>query len=65
MTKKRAKLATDDKNKTSLIGDHVRYLGLGGKYYCCPTCNRTFSRGFFFEHNKKTGCTRRCLQAQV
>jgi hypothetical protein len=64
MTKARAKMAIDEKNKSTLIGNHVRYVGLGGKFYCCPTCNRTFSRGFYYENNGKTGCTRNCLQNQ-
>jgi transposase-like protein len=62
---KRAKLASDGKAKKNLIGDHVRYLGLGGKRYECPVCNRTFSRGFYYQQNSQNGCTRVCLESQI
>lgn len=65
MNTKRAKLASDGKTKKDLIGNHVRYVGLGGKCYSCPTCDRTFSRGFYYQEGQQTGCTRVCLEKQV
>jgi len=62
---KKAKLASDGKERESAVGNHVRYLGLGGKRYCCVSCNRSFSRGFYYENNGKSGCTRRCLKIQL
>lgn len=64
MKAKRAKLASDGKVEKNLMGNHVRYVGLGGKRYVCPSCNRAFSRGFYYENNGKTGCKRFCLQSQ-
>lgn len=65
MKGKRAKLSSDSKNKKDLVGTHVRYMGLGGVSYICPSCRRSFIRGFYYEADGKTGCTRGCLIAQT
>lgn len=65
MSKKAAKIASDAKIKENLPGTHVLYMGLGGKRYCCPTCNRAFSRGFYYRENNETGCSRKCLKKQI
>lgn len=65
MRAKRAKLASDGKNIKDLVGHPVRYLGLGDKRYCCPSCCRTFSRGFYYEEGTKNGCSRQCLEKQI
>ena len=62
---KRAKLASDSKSKKDLIGSHVLFMGLGGQRYVCPNCNRSFIRGFYYEADGQTGCTRRCLKRET
>lgn len=51
--------------KNETIGTHVKYVGLGGKWYYCPTCNRRFLRGFYWESGSANGCTQACLKAQM
>lgn len=65
MKTKRAKLASDGKNTKDNIGHPVRYLGIGGKCYICPSCGRTFSRGFYYEEGGKNACSRTCLTKQI
>lgn len=60
-----AKLASDGKQKNATIGKHVKYIGMGDKWYVCPTCSRKFLRGFFWEEGDKNGCSQRCLKNQV
>lgn len=60
-----AKLASDGKPQKEVIGTHVRYIGMGNKWYNCPHCSRRFLRGFFWESAGKSGCTQRCLKTQL
>lgn len=63
--KKPAKIASNAKSKNETIGKHVRYIGMGDKWYVCPTCSRKFLRGFFWEDGDKNGCTQRCLSKLI
>jgi DNA-directed RNA polymerase subunit RPC12/RpoP len=63
--KKPAKIASNAKSKNETIGKHVRYIGMGNKWYVCPTCSRKFLRGFFWEDGDKNGCTQRCLSKLI
>lgn len=47
--------------KVELLGKSVRYIGVGGREFTCPTCSRSFSRGMTFEHNKELYCSRKCI----
>lgn len=46
------------------IGKPVYYLGLIGKVFCCPTCNRKVGKGIVYEHNNKNFCSRRCIKQE-
>lgn len=63
--KKPAKLASNEKQKNETIGKHIRYIGMGDKFYSCPTCSREFRRGFFWEEGVKNGCSQSCLKVQL
>ena len=49
-----------------LPGKAVMYVGSKNAVaFCCPTCNRTFNRGIFFEENSIGYCTRRCIPKEA
>jgi hypothetical protein len=48
--------------KTPLLGKSVRYIGMGDRAFCCPSCDRTFNRGMTFEHDGKLYCSRNCIE---
>jgi len=43
------------------LGKAILYVGMGGKTFVCPTCNRKFSKGIVYEHNNKLFCSRNCI----
>ena len=61
-SKKPAKVSTHEKKVNTVIGSAVLYFGIGDRVFVCPSCNRTFSRGIFYEKDKKQACTRQCLK---
>lgn len=65
MVAKKAKIASEKQKPKALIGNHVRFMGLGGNRYICPNCDRSFIRGFYYEADGKNGCTRTCLKNQI
>ena len=60
-----AKMATDVKSKNAIVGKHVRYIGMGDRWYICPSCNNQFLRGFFWEEGEVNGCSQQCLKSQL
>ena len=50
-------------SKNQAIGKHVKYIGMGDNWYHCPSCNRKFARGFFWEENGINGCSQLCLKS--
>lgn len=42
-------------------GKPVLYIGLLGKKFTCPTCERSLSRGIIFENLDKRYCSKRCI----
>lgn len=44
-----------------LLGKATLYVGMGGKTFSCPSCNRTFSKGIVYDHNNKLFCSRNCI----
>lgn len=64
MSKKPAKTPTDFINKkVEVPGKSVRYIGIGGKVFSCPSCDRSFSRGMVFEFKDNMYCSRRCIDS--
>lgn len=59
----RNKASNNVRNQNQTVGKHVRYIGMGNNWYCCPACNRKFARGFFWEENEINGCSQRCLKS--
>ena len=47
--------------KVELLGKAILYVGLKGKTFNCPTCNRQFVRGIIYEHNNEKFCSRNCI----
>lgn len=45
-----------------LPGKAVKYIGVLGKTFVCPTCARSGSRMMIWEHNGKSYCSRGCIQ---
>lgn len=62
MSKKPAKVASNEKVKQNLIGSPVLYIGNSSKHFNCPVCGRTFIKGFFYEEKGKSACSRTCLE---
>ena len=44
-----------------LLGKATLYVGMGGKTFSCPSCNRTFSKGIVYDHLGKYYCSRNCI----
>lgn len=44
-----------------LPGKAILYIGMGGKSFECPTCNRIFSKGIVYDHSSKLYCSRGCI----
>ena len=61
-SKKPAKVSTHEKKVNTVIGTAILYFGIGGRVFDCPDCGRTFSRGIFYERDKKQACSRQCLK---
>lgn len=47
--------------KVEQLGKSVRYIGIGGKVFSCPSCDRSFSRGMVYEHKNTMYCSRNCI----
>lgn len=44
-----------------LPGKAVKYIGVLGKRFTCPTCGRSGSRMIIWEHEGESYCSRRCI----
>lgn len=44
-----------------LLGKAIKYIGIGGKRFVCPTCDRSFSRGMVYEEKGTMFCSRGCI----
>lgn len=44
-----------------LLGKAIQYIGMGGKTFSCPSCNRTFSKGIVYDHKNSMYCSRSCI----
>jgi hypothetical protein len=45
-----------------LLGKAIMYVGMGGKTFSCPSCDRTFSKGIVYEEKGIMFCSRRCIK---
>jgi len=48
--------------KIELPGKAVKYVGMKGVNFECPTCKRTLIKGIIWEHNNSAYCTRNCIK---
>ena len=60
-SKKPAKVAFNEKKTNTSIGSSVLYFGNVDRPFTCLSCGRVFIKGFYFEKDGKSGCTRSCL----
>lgn len=60
-SKKPAKVSSHDKKVNTLVGSSFLYFGNSDKPFNCPTCGRVFIKGFAYEKDGKSACTRGCL----
>lgn len=60
-SKKPAKVSSHEKKVNTFIGNSVFYFGNRDKPYSCASCGRVFIKGFVFEKDSKSACTRQCL----
>lgn len=60
-SKKPAKVSSHEKKTNTLIGTSVLYFGNPDKPFTCPACGRVFIKGFTYEKDSKSACTRQCL----
>ena len=61
-SKKPAKVAFNEKKVNTNIGSSVLYFGNRDRPFTCASCGRVFIKGFYFEKDGKSGCTRSCLE---
>ena len=47
--------------KIELPGKAVKYIGMKGTNFECPTCKRTLVKGIIWEYNNSNYCTRTCI----
>lgn len=64
-SKKPAKVSSHDKKVNTLVGSSVLYFGNPDKPFNCPACGRVFIKGFTYEKDGKSACTRNCLAKQL
>lgn len=65
MSKKPAKVASNEKIRANLIGNPVLYIGNSDRHFTCVVCGRSFIKGFFYEEKDKKACSRVCLETLV
>lgn len=58
---KNQRVAGDKVVEKILPGKSVLYIGMGGKTFSCPSCDREFSKGMTYEHNGAMYCSRGCI----
>lgn len=64
-SRKPAKVSSHDKKVNTLIGSSVLYFGNPDKPFSCPSCGRVFIKGFTYEKDGRSACSRECLKQQI
>lgn len=54
-------LKTDFSKAKELPGKAVKYIGILGRTFTCPTCGKTGSRMLIWEHGGEAYCSRTCI----
>jgi hypothetical protein len=47
--------------KIELPGKAIKYMGMKGVNFTCPTCNRSLVKGIIWEHEGSAYCQRGCI----
>jgi len=47
--------------KVELPGKALKYIGMKGVNFTCPTCKRSLVKGIIWEHEGSTYCQRGCI----
>ena len=47
--------------KVEQPGKAILFVGVLGKSFKCPTCDRELQRGMIYEHNNERFCSRKCI----
>ena len=48
--------------KVELPGKAVKYVGVKGVKFSCPSCSRSLTKGIIYEHEGNSYCTRSCIK---
>jgi len=51
--------------KIELPGKALKYVGMKGVNFECPTCKRTLVKGIIWEHGNSAYCTRTCIPKEI
>ena len=47
--------------KIELPGKAIKYIGVKGVKFSCPSCSRSLSKGIIWEHKSNVYCSRNCI----
>jgi hypothetical protein len=45
-----------------LLGKPVKFIGILGVEFTCPTCSRTLKKGIIYDHSGALYCSRNCIK---
>lgn len=51
--------------KIELPGKAIKYFGMKGVYFTCPSCNRSLVKGIIWEYEGSAYCKRACIPKKV